>query len=170
MTDGWNWRRPEGSATQAGSPPYSAPPPSASPPYSAPPSGPPTAGTPGRSPWPAGAGAPGPGTPKATAPGGGGWAAGSAGRPSAVWWSDALGDPWRDPYTPAAVVVPAPPVERAAEPEPVVDPDAAPRRGTGPVFAVALVVALLAGMLGGAVGYAFAVRGGVGGATTLGAM
>src|SRR5689334_15609777 len=43
---------------------------------------------------------------------------GVAGQPASPWWSDALADPWRDPYAPAAVVVSAP---RGAggEPEPV---------------------------------------------------
>jgi putative serine protease PepD len=81
------------------------------------------------------------------------------------WWSDALADPWRDPYAPAAVVLPTPPDPYAAQPEPVVDPDA-PRRGLGPILAICLVTALLAGGLGGTLGYVFAVRGGVGGGAT----
>jgi putative serine protease PepD len=84
------------------------------------------------------------------------------------WWSDALTDPWRDPYAPAAVVVPTAPVSEGPPPEPVTDPDA-PRRGLGPVLLICLVTALLAGGLGGTLGYVFAVRGGVGARTTLGA-
>ena len=83
----------------------------------------------------------------------------SAGSP---WWStDALTDPWRDPYAPAAVVVPTAPVSGGPQPEPVVDPHA-PRRSLAPILAICLVTALLAGGLGGTLGYVFAVRGGVG--------
>jgi putative serine protease PepD len=84
------------------------------------------------------------------------------------WWSDALRDPWRDPHAPAAVVV-QPGSTGAAAPEPVTDPDLAPRRGLGVVVLISVLSALLAGALGGALGYAFAVRGGAGGGTTLGA-
>jgi putative serine protease PepD len=96
-----------------------------------------------------------------------------AGRPSGAsspWWSDALADPWRDPYAPSAVVVPAPPDGSGPQPEPVTDPDA-PRRPLGPVLVICLVTALLAGGLGGTLGYVFALRGGVGhgGGTALGA-
>jgi putative serine protease PepD len=84
------------------------------------------------------------------------------------WWSDALTDPWRDPYAPAAVVVPTAPVSEGPPTEPVTDPDA-PRRGLGPILVICLVTALLAGGLGGTLGYVFAVRGGVGTKTTLGA-
>ncbi|MER7266770.1 trypsin-like peptidase domain-containing protein [Micromonospora carbonacea] len=90
------------------------------------------------------------------------------GAPASPWWSDALADPWRDPYAPAAVVVPGP-VDGAAEPEPVVDPDA-PRRPTlRQLLLIPLVTALLAGTLGGALGHAFAVRGGAAGGPVLGA-
>jgi putative serine protease PepD len=91
----------------------------------------------------------------------------SAGSP---WWSDALADPWRDPYAPSAVVVPTAPASTGPEPEPVVDPDA-PRRSLAPILVICLVTALLAGGLGGTLGYVFAVRGGVGavGRTVLGA-
>jgi putative serine protease PepD len=82
----------------------------------------------------------------------------SAGSP---WWSDALTDPWRDPYAPTAVVVPSAPVGTGAPPEPVVDPNA-PRRSLAPILVICLVTALLAGGLGGTLGYVFAVRGGVG--------
>jgi putative serine protease PepD len=85
------------------------------------------------------------------------------------WWSDALADPWRDPYAPSAVVVPTAPVSTGPEPERIADPDA-PRRGAmGTILVVCLVTALLAGGLGGTLGYVFAVRGGVGPGTTLGA-
>jgi putative serine protease PepD len=120
VTDGWNWRQPDGTATPA------TPPASTRPPVT-----PPHAGSP--------------------------------------WWSDALGDPWRDPRAPAAVVLPTPPAPPGSAPEPVVDPDAVPRRGLAPVLLISLFAALLAGSLGGALGYAFAVRGGVGGGTVLGA-
>nr|WP_239312404.1 trypsin-like peptidase domain-containing protein [Plantactinospora mayteni] len=93
----------------------------------------------------------------------------AAGPGSSPWWSDALHDPWRNPGTPAAVVVQAAPTSgTGAEPEPVTDPDAARRRGLAPVFLVSLITALLAGALGGSLGYAFAVRGGAAGTTTLG--
>jgi putative serine protease PepD len=82
----------------------------------------------------------------------------SAGSP---WWSsDALSDPWRDPYAPAQVVVPAPAVTGMPEPEPVENPDVK-RRGMGTILTICLVTALLAGGLGGTLGYVFAVRGGV---------
>ncbi|MDG4822640.1 trypsin-like peptidase domain-containing protein [Asanoa sp. WMMD1127] len=88
--------------------------------------------------------------------------------PGSPWWSDALGDPWRDPHAPAAVVV-QPGVAGGAEPEPVADPDAPRPPGNRSVLLVAVVSALLAGLLGGSLGYAFAARSGVGGArTTLG--
>ncbi|MGY0005473.1 S1C family serine protease, partial [Micromonospora sp. I033] len=83
------------------------------------------------------------------------------------WWSDALADPWRDPYAPAAVVVPAAPVAGSGEPEPVTDPDAPTRPGLRQVVLVSLITALLAGSLGSALTYAF-LRGG-GGVPTLGA-
>jgi putative serine protease PepD len=84
------------------------------------------------------------------------------------WWSDAIADPWRDPYAPAAVVVPSAAAGTGPQPEPVADPDA-PRRGLAPIVLICLVTALLAGGLGGTLGYVFAVRGGVGtGGTALG--
>ncbi|MEU8048328.1 MULTISPECIES: S1C family serine protease [Micromonospora] len=119
---------------------------------------------PGGAPTPAappGAGAPPAGPP--TAPDG--VHQGSATSP---WWSDALADPWRDPYAPAAVVVPGP-VDGAAEPEPVVDPDAPGRPTLRQLLLIPLITALLAGTLGGALGYAFAVRGGAAGGPVLGA-
>lgn len=88
--------------------------------------------------------------------------AASAGSP---WWSDALTDPWRDPYAPSAVVVPTAPVSTGPQPEPVVDPDA-PRRSIVPILMVCLVTALLAGGLGGTLGFVFATRSGVGGSGT----
>lgn len=84
------------------------------------------------------------------------------------WWSDALGDPWRDPRSAAAVVVDAPPARPGTGPEPVTDPDAPTRRGLVPTLVVSLITALLAGGLGGALGFTFAVRGGAVG-TVLGA-
>jgi putative serine protease PepD len=82
---------------------------------------------------------------------------------SSPWWSDALGDPWRDPHAPAAVVV-QPGATGVAQPEPVVDPDAPKPPGNRSVLFVAVVSALLAGLLGGSLGYVFAARSGVGGA------
>jgi putative serine protease PepD len=78
------------------------------------------------------------------------------------WWSDGYSDPWRDPHAPAAVVVLPATAAAPADLEPVVDPDAAPRRGLGLVFLVSLVTALLAGALGGALGFTFGSRGGAG--------
>jgi putative serine protease PepD len=86
-----------------------------------------------------------------------------------AWWSDALHDPWRDPASPAAVVVRAPsasaPPASASAP-PAIAAAVEPRRGLGLVFLVSLITALLAGSLGGTLGYVFAQRGG--GHTTLG--
>ena len=89
---------------------------------------------------------------------------------SSPWWSDALADPWRDPYAPAQVVVPSAATSGGPSPERVADPDA-PRRSYTPVLLICLVTALLAGGLGGTLGYVFAVRSGVGGSggTQLGA-
>jgi putative serine protease PepD len=81
-------------------------------------------------------------------------------QPSSPWWSDALADPWRDPYAPAAVVVPTATVSSGPAPEKVTDPDA-PRRSLAPILLICLVTALLAGGLGGTLGYVFAVRGGI---------
>ncbi|GIM96003.1 S1C family serine protease [Paractinoplanes toevensis] len=83
----------------------------------------------------------------------------AAGQPS-PWWSDALADPWRDPYAPAHVVVPTARESTGPAPEPVTDPDA-PRRSLTPVLLICLVTALLAGGLGGTLGFVFAVRGGL---------
>jgi putative serine protease PepD len=90
--------------------------------------------------------------------------------PSSPWWSDALADPWRDPYAPAQVVVPSAAANTGPAPERVTNPDAA-RRTFGSTLAISLVTALLAGALGGTLGYLFAVRGGIGtgGGTALGA-
>ncbi|WP_433347029.1 trypsin-like peptidase domain-containing protein [Micromonospora sp. CA-111912] len=88
---------------------------------------------------------------------------------SSPWWSDALADPWRDPYAPAAVVVPGPVGGADAEPERVTDPDVPGRPALRQLLLIPLITALLAGTLGGALGYAFAVRGGVAGGTVLGA-
>ncbi|WP_200215290.1 S1C family serine protease [Micromonospora coerulea] len=108
---------------------------------------------------PAPAGGPASGAPPAGSP------HGTGGTPS-PWWSDALTDPWRDPYAPAAVVVPAVRAE-GGEPEPVTDPDAPGRPKLRQVVLISLITALLAGSLGSALTYAF-LRGG-GGATVLGA-
>jgi putative serine protease PepD len=102
---------------------------------------------------PAPAGRPAPGGPPSGAGGG-----------SSPWWSDALADPWRDPYAPAAVVVPAPPAGGSGEPEPVVDPDAPGRPRFRQVVLISLITALLAGSLGSALTYAF-LRGGSPGST-----
>ncbi|WP_326549557.1 S1C family serine protease [Micromonospora sp. NBC_01813] len=119
-------------------------------------------------------------TPPGHQPPVGGWTGSSAaGQPSAYgptqgspWWSDALRDPWRDPYAPSAVVVEAPSAAArgtAPGPEPVTGADSAARRGFTPIVLVSVITALLAGSLGGALGFAFAVRGGVaGGGATLG--
>ncbi|MFC8615396.1 S1C family serine protease [Micromonospora purpureochromogenes] len=93
---------------------------------------------------------------------------GAPGGTTSPWWSDALADPWRDPYAPAAVVVPGAP-DAGATPEPVSDPDAPGRPRLRQLLLVPLITALLAGSLGGALGYAFAVRGGAGGGVALGA-
>ncbi|MGA3537708.1 S1C family serine protease [Micromonosporaceae bacterium DT194] len=80
------------------------------------------------------------------------------------WWSaEAPRDPWRDPYSPAAVVIDTVPPPGTRDPEPVVDPDAPRPRGTGPYLLISLVTALLAGLIGGALGYTLAVRDGVAG-------
>ncbi|WP_431944262.1 S1C family serine protease [Micromonospora marina] len=81
------------------------------------------------------------------------------GQATSPWWSDALADPWRDPYAPAAVVVPAAPAPGAGEPEPVTDPDLPARPGMRQVVLISLVTALLAGSLGSALTYAL-LRGG----------
>ncbi len=85
-----------------------------------------------------------------------------------TWWSDALGDPWRDPASPSAIVVRTPGAGATAaipQPEPLPQPGAG-RQSLGLVFLVALVTALLAGALGGTLGYVFA--GGGTGHTVLG--
>lgn len=115
---------------------------------------------PGGSPTPAGPPAPAYPPPAPTAPHGTGT--------TSPWWSDALADPWRDPAAPAAVVVPAAPGP-GTEPEPVTDPDAPGRLPLRQLLLIPLITALLAGGLGGALGYAFAVRGGAGAGTVLGA-
>ncbi|MFC0004788.1 S1C family serine protease [Micromonospora siamensis] len=117
---------------------------------------------PGGSPAPAGQ--PVPGTPPAGTP----TAMGAGGDATSPWWSDALADPWRDPYAPTAVLLPPPPPSGSAEPEPVTDPDAPRRSNLRQALVIPLIAALLAGALGGALGYAFAVRAGAGAAVTLG--
>ncbi len=90
----------------------------------------------------------------------------AGGGTTSPWWSDALADPWRDPYAPAAVVVPATAPTGAGEPEPVTDPDAPTRPGLRQVVLISLITALLAGSLGSALTYAFLGGGAV---PTLGA-
>src|SRR4051794_16729796 len=46
------------------------------------------------------------------------------GQPPSAWWPDALADPWRAPYAPAAVVVPPAAPNPGPEPEGVPAPDA----------------------------------------------
>ncbi|WP_435796050.1 trypsin-like peptidase domain-containing protein [Micromonospora zamorensis] len=188
MTDGWDWRR--GGETPAG-PPGAGTPPAGSPTGNVPivpsaggpaPGHPPatpgaavptvgpspswpapgTSGTVGASPWPA------PGTYGSV--GASPWpASGTSGTVGASpWWSDALADPWRDPAAPTAVVVPGV-VAAGAEPEAVTDPDAPGRPTLRHLLLIPVLTALLAGTLGGALGYAFAVRGGAGGAVLGGA-
>ncbi|GLY95482.1 trypsin-like peptidase domain-containing protein [Actinoplanes sp. NBRC 103695] len=87
---------------------------------------------------------------------------------SSPWWNgDARQDPWRDPYSASAVVIP-PPTSNGPPPEVIPDPDG-PRRGFGLILLICLITALLAGGLGGTLGYVFATRSGVGGGSTLGA-
>ncbi|MEU8259153.1 trypsin-like peptidase domain-containing protein [Micromonospora sp. NPDC048999] len=86
---------------------------------------------------------------------------GTGGDAPAPWWSDALADPWRDPYAPAAVVVSAAPADGGSEPEPVSDPDAPVRPWLRQVVLASLITALLAGSLGSALTYAL-LRGGPG--------
>ncbi|WP_067508736.1 S1C family serine protease [Actinoplanes sp. TFC3] len=83
------------------------------------------------------------------------------------WWSDAMSDPWRDPYAPSAVVIPSAPASTGPQPEPVTDPSA-PQRSFTPILLICLVTALLAGGLGGTLGFVFATRSGVSGGTALG--
>lgn len=88
---------------------------------------------------------------------------------SSPWWSDALADPWRDPYAPAQVVLPPAHEGSGPQPERVTDPDA-PRRSLAPVMVICLVTALLAGALGSTLTYAYLARSGFtgGGRTQLG--
>ncbi|WBC13821.1 trypsin-like peptidase domain-containing protein [Micromonospora sp. WMMA1998] len=105
--------------------------------------------------WRQPGGAPAP----AGGPGSGQPPQGAAGGTTSPWWSDALADPWRDPYAPAAVVVPAGAPDGAGEPEPVTDPDLPTRPGLRQVVLISLITALLAGSLGSALTYAL-MRGG----------
>ncbi len=181
MTDGWNWQQPRPPA-DPGRPP-AEPPPGSSPSEATTAAYPQVGSAPHSSPQPGpgtGYARPGPYQPHLQQPGG---APAQPARPPAAapsphlgrphgespWWSDALTDPWRDPYAPSAVVVPAAPPPPAAAPEPVEDPDAPRRRGMTPLVLVCLLTALLAGGLGGTLGYVFALRGGLGGGTALGA-
>ncbi|WP_345625422.1 S1C family serine protease [Rugosimonospora acidiphila] len=84
------------------------------------------------------------------------------------WWSDALGDPWRDPDAPSAVVIRPAAAPPPLEPDPTITAPGE-RRSLGMVFLVAVVTALLAGALGGTLGYVFATKGGAPGQTVLGA-
>ncbi|QLQ39122.1 S1C family serine protease [Micromonospora robiginosa] len=84
---------------------------------------------------------------------------GAGGSTTSPWWTDALADPWRDPYAPAAVVVPAAAPDASGEPEPVTDPDRPTRPGLRQVVLISLITALLAGSLGSALTYAV-LRGG----------
>jgi putative serine protease PepD len=89
-------------------------------------------------------------------------------QPATAWWSDALGDPWRDPQAPAVVVTSAPAPDSGPDLEPPIDGQSAGRRGMGIVLTVAIVTALIAGALGGTLGYIFAARSGHLGGTSLG--
>lgn len=86
------------------------------------------------------------------------------------WWSDALRDPWRDPYAPAAVVTTVVPQAPALEPVPVTQPGTA-TGGTRlrTVVLISVISAVLAGSLGGTLGFVFAARGGYGSHVALGA-
>ena len=87
-----------------------------------------------------------------------------------TWWSDAPGDPWRNPMAPAAVVLNPAPAGPALEPLADLEPRAGRRQaGLGLVLTVSLVTALLAGAIGGTLGYVFAVRGGAVNGSQLGA-
>ncbi|MDI6099860.1 trypsin-like peptidase domain-containing protein [Actinoplanes sp. NEAU-A12] len=92
------------------------------------------------------------------------------GSPASPWWSDALTDPWRDPYAPSAVVLPAPPPTGGPQLDTPPNPDA-PRRPLASIMVICLVTALLAGGVGGTLGFLFAVKGGYvdAGRTALGA-
>nr|WP_179276942.1 trypsin-like peptidase domain-containing protein [Actinoplanes regularis] len=79
--------------------------------------------------------------------------------PGSPWWTDALNDPWRDPWAPSAVVLPPPPPSGGPPLDPVPDPDA-PRRPLSLILLISTITALLAGGLGGTLGFVFAVRGG----------
>ena len=85
------------------------------------------------------------------------------------WWSDALSDPWRDPATPASIVIPAAAPPTSVEPvtEPTPSDGIQPGRMVVVVLVTAVLVGVLAGALGGALGYTYARSGGVG--TVLGA-
>ncbi|WP_033343767.1 S1C family serine protease [Catenuloplanes japonicus] len=87
---------------------------------------------------------------------------GTTAPPGSAWWSDAMSDPWRNPYTQAAVVLPAEPATDG-DPEPVLDPDAPRDRVWRPVVLLCVLSALLAGLLGGALGALFVMRGAAGG-------
>jgi len=111
-------------------------------------------------------------SPSVASPAGGASAPGQAGsagvtgpgQPGTAWWSDALGDPWRDPNAQAVVVTSAAPHTPELE-LPIESRPLPARRGLGQILTVAIVTALIAGALGGTLGYVFASRnGGFGGA------
>jgi putative serine protease PepD len=94
-------------------------------------------------------------------PGSADWQGAQATYPASAqqtWWSDALGDPWRDPGAPSAVVI-RPPAGSSPPPTEEVPVTGNGRRGLGLVFLISLLTALLAGALGGTLGYVFASRG-----------
>jgi putative serine protease PepD len=161
VSDGWNWRQPEGATPLPGPPDAGG---SASP--AAAPRTPASPAAAPRTPAPPASSA---FAPSAPAPSPAGSSSVHAASDSSAWWSDALDDPWRSPQTPAAIVLPpGPPDAAAPAPEPVTDPVAVRGRRLAPVFLVALITALLAGAFGGALGYLAAVRSGAGAGTTLG--
>lgn len=167
VTDGGNWRRADGTTTPGHQPPVGGRTgPYGTDQYSAGQYGATTgAGQYGAGPY-------GPTSGYGAGGSGAGPQVPSGSQPGSPWWSDALRDPWRDPYAPSAVVVETPSTSAtsAGGPEPVSDPDAVTRRGFTPIVLVSVITALLAGSLGGALGFAFAVRGGAAGTgATLGA-
>lgn len=89
---------------------------------------------------------------------------------SSPWWSGGQADPWRDPYAPAAVILPTPQSTGGTPLDISPNPDA-PRRPVTPILLICLVTALLAGGVGGTLGFVLAVKGGYvqGGRTQLGA-
>jgi putative serine protease PepD len=171
VTDGWNWRQPDGDDDEgAAGPAASAPPPAGSPDFSA-----------FFSPGASGvslAGAPGyEAAARFARPGAGDgrdaaseatWSdpAWSDPRSSAswvtppppaddppYWWTDATHDPWRDPQQPVALTPPGH-IEPPPAPEPVSKPWMTRRLMW--VACVVVAASLLAGAVGGALGVGFA--------------